>query len=75
MFHLKFGPGSVVSADGPKLTIDFDRAGRRAQNAASAEPLRLCQTLNTAPGRAAGTVRLCPIAAIPRAFNSTTGRS
>ena len=29
VFHLKFGPGSVVSADGPKLTVDFDRAGRK----------------------------------------------
>ena len=29
VFHLKFGPGSVVSVDGPKLTIDFDRAGRK----------------------------------------------
>jgi len=29
VFHLKFGPGSVVTADGPKLTVDFDRAGRK----------------------------------------------
>jgi DNA helicase-2/ATP-dependent DNA helicase PcrA len=29
VFHIKFGPGSVVAADGPKLTIDFDRAGRK----------------------------------------------
>jgi DNA helicase II / ATP-dependent DNA helicase PcrA len=29
VFHLKFGPGSVVDADGPKLTVDFDRAGRK----------------------------------------------
>jgi DNA helicase-2/ATP-dependent DNA helicase PcrA len=29
VFHIKFGPGSVVSADGPKLTIDFDKAGRK----------------------------------------------
>ncbi len=29
VFHLKFGPGRVVAADGPKLTIDFDRAGRK----------------------------------------------
>jgi DNA helicase-2/ATP-dependent DNA helicase PcrA len=29
VFHLKFGPGSVVAADGPKLTVDFDRAGRK----------------------------------------------
>ena len=29
VFHMKFGPGSVVAADGPKLTVDFDRAGRK----------------------------------------------
>src|SRR5208283_2899605 len=29
VFHIKFGPGSVIAADGPKLTIDFDRAGRK----------------------------------------------
>src|SRR5574337_2053005 len=29
VFHLKFGPGTVVAADGPKLTVDFDRAGRK----------------------------------------------
>ena len=29
VFHIKFGPGCVVAADGPKLTIDFDRAGRK----------------------------------------------
>jgi DNA helicase II / ATP-dependent DNA helicase PcrA len=29
VFHLKFGPGSVAAADGAKLTIDFDRSGRR----------------------------------------------
>jgi DNA helicase-2/ATP-dependent DNA helicase PcrA len=29
IFHLKFGPGSVASVDGSKLTIDFDKAGRK----------------------------------------------
>jgi DNA helicase-2/ATP-dependent DNA helicase PcrA len=29
VFHLKFGPGSVVAVDGAKLTIDFDKAGRK----------------------------------------------
>ena len=29
VFHLKFGPGSVVAVDGAKLTVDFDRAGRK----------------------------------------------
>jgi len=28
-FHLKFGYGNVVSADGAKLTVDFDKAGRK----------------------------------------------
>ncbi|WP_158816453.1 ATP-dependent helicase [Methylocapsa sp. S129] len=29
VFHLKFGPGSVVAVDGVKLTVDFDKAGRK----------------------------------------------
>ena len=29
IFHQKFGPGAVVSVDGAKLTIDFDKAGRK----------------------------------------------
>jgi DNA helicase-2/ATP-dependent DNA helicase PcrA len=29
VLHLKFGSGSVVAADGPKLTVDFDHAGRK----------------------------------------------
>ncbi|MBB4199510.1 ATP-dependent DNA helicase [Rhodoblastus sphagnicola] len=29
VFHLKFGPGSVAGVDGSKLTIDFDKAGRK----------------------------------------------
>ena len=29
VLHLKFGPGSVVAVDGAKLTVDFDRAGRK----------------------------------------------
>ena len=40
VFHLKFGPGSVVAADGPKLTVDFDHAGRKLvmESFVSAEP-------------------------------------
>ena len=29
IFHVKFGNGTVVSVDGNKLTIDFDKAGRK----------------------------------------------
>ncbi|MGV6873683.1 UvrD-helicase domain-containing protein [Pseudochelatococcus sp. B33] len=29
VFHQKFGPGTVESADGNKLAIDFDKAGRK----------------------------------------------
>ena len=29
VFHQKFGPGSVTSVDASKLTIDFDKAGRK----------------------------------------------
>jgi DNA helicase-2/ATP-dependent DNA helicase PcrA len=29
IFHIKFGPGTVASSDGNKLTIDFDKAGRK----------------------------------------------
>jgi DNA helicase-2/ATP-dependent DNA helicase PcrA len=29
VFHVKFGNGSVAAVDGPKLTVDFDRAGRK----------------------------------------------
>ena len=29
VFHLKFGPGTVASVDGNKLTVDFDKAGRK----------------------------------------------
>jgi DNA helicase II / ATP-dependent DNA helicase PcrA len=29
VFHVKFGPGSVVEIDGNKLTVDFDKAGRK----------------------------------------------
>jgi DNA helicase-2/ATP-dependent DNA helicase PcrA len=27
--HMKFGPGTVSAADGNKLTVDFDKAGRK----------------------------------------------
>ena len=29
VFHIKFGPGAVAAVDGNKLTIDFDKAGRK----------------------------------------------
>ena len=29
VFHIKFGPGSVAVVDGNKLTVDFDKAGRK----------------------------------------------
>ena len=29
VFHTKFGPGSVYAIDGNKLTVDFDKAGRK----------------------------------------------
>ena len=29
VFHIKFGPGMVAAVDGNKLTIDFDKAGRK----------------------------------------------
>ena len=29
VFHIKFGNGSVSAVDGNKLTIDFDKAGRK----------------------------------------------
>jgi DNA helicase-2/ATP-dependent DNA helicase PcrA len=29
VFHSKFGPGAVVAVDGSKLTVDFDKSGRK----------------------------------------------
>ncbi len=29
VFHLKFGPGTVAMVDGNKLTVDFDKSGRK----------------------------------------------
>ncbi len=29
VFHIKFGPGTVAAVDGNKLTVDFDKAGRK----------------------------------------------
>ena len=29
VFHQKFGPGVVAGIDGNKLTVDFDKAGRK----------------------------------------------
>jgi DNA helicase-2/ATP-dependent DNA helicase PcrA len=29
VFHTKFGTGTVATVDGNKLTVDFDKAGRK----------------------------------------------
>jgi DNA helicase II / ATP-dependent DNA helicase PcrA len=29
VFHNKFGSGAVIAVDGSKLTVDFDKAGRK----------------------------------------------
>ena len=29
VFHVKFGQGTVAAVDGNKLTVDFDKAGRK----------------------------------------------
>jgi DNA helicase-2/ATP-dependent DNA helicase PcrA len=29
VLHAKFGPGSVAAVDGNKLTVDFDKSGRK----------------------------------------------
>ncbi len=29
IFHVKFGPGTVADVDGNKVTVDFDKAGRK----------------------------------------------
>ena len=29
VFHIKFGNGTVASVDGNKLTVEFDKAGRK----------------------------------------------
>jgi len=29
IFHAKFGPGRIAAVDGAKLTVDFDKAGRK----------------------------------------------
>jgi DNA helicase-2/ATP-dependent DNA helicase PcrA len=29
VIHSKFGPGAVVAIDGSRLTVDFDKAGRK----------------------------------------------
>lgn len=29
VFHMKFGPGTVAAVDGNKLTVEFDKAGRK----------------------------------------------
>jgi DNA helicase II / ATP-dependent DNA helicase PcrA len=29
VIHNKFGPGNIIAVDGSKLTVDFDKAGRK----------------------------------------------
>jgi DNA helicase-2/ATP-dependent DNA helicase PcrA len=29
VLHTKFGPGTIAAIDGNKLTVDFDKAGRK----------------------------------------------
>ena len=29
VFHIKFGYGAVAAVDGNKLTVDFEKAGRK----------------------------------------------
>ena len=29
MIHDKFGPGNIIAVDGSKLTVNFDKAGRK----------------------------------------------
>ncbi len=38
VLHLKFGPGTVTSSDGSKLTVDFDKAGRKMVMESFVEP-------------------------------------
>ena len=45
VFHVKFGPGSIHAVDGAKLTVDFDKAGRK---------MVLDSFLSALPARAGG---------------------
>ncbi len=38
VLHQKFGPGTVASVDGGKLTVDFDKAGRKMVMESFVEP-------------------------------------
>jgi len=39
VFHLKFGPGAIAVADGDRMTVDFDKAGRKLVLASFLRPL------------------------------------
>jgi DNA helicase-2/ATP-dependent DNA helicase PcrA len=39
VFHAKFGPGEVMAIDGNKLTVEFDKAGRKMVLDSFVEPL------------------------------------
>ena len=40
MLHTKFGPGTVEAVDGNKLTVEFDKAGRKMVLDSFVEALR-----------------------------------
>ena len=39
VLHMKFGPGTIAAVDGNKLTVDFDKAGRKMVLDSFVEPL------------------------------------
>jgi DNA helicase-2/ATP-dependent DNA helicase PcrA len=39
VLHMKFGPGTIVAVDGNKLTVDFDKAGRKMVLDSFVEPV------------------------------------
>jgi DNA helicase-2/ATP-dependent DNA helicase PcrA len=39
VFHTKFGPGEIMGVDGNKLTVEFDKAGRKMVLDSFVEPL------------------------------------
>jgi DNA helicase-2/ATP-dependent DNA helicase PcrA len=39
VFHTKFGPGEIMAVDGNKLTVEFDKAGRKMVLDSFVEPL------------------------------------
>jgi DNA helicase-2/ATP-dependent DNA helicase PcrA len=39
VLHAKFGPGSIIAVDGNKLTVEFDKAGRKMVLDSFVEPM------------------------------------